>query len=186
MPSDDDRYAHTPSLKDLVQHAPDQEKRIELVFAAGELERKLGGRGAFKYSGKAWEDVWTSSWGVGLYFFDTEEAEFDRGDGPVDDFSIESEDPYNPPPDPQSPPSEPTFDAVSSSRRVMKIPPTFRNASAERTSRMLIRTEYDIAEEAALSAQGAGARVFLVTGQPGSGNCPFSASSTCSDVFPQG
>ena len=160
----------TVTLEDLVDYAADQEKRIKRVFATGEVSRKAGGKGAFRNAGSAWEDFWRSVWGYEPDFFDTVEAQFDRGDDPIDDFSIQSEDPFDPQDDPGPRPSSPTFDMVSKSRRVLKIPKTFFRALGERTSRILIRTEYDHAEAAALSAEGAGARVFHITGQPGTGS----------------
>jgi len=166
MPPNDHR---TVTLEDLVDYAADQEKRIKSVFAAGEAGRKAGGRGAFRNADKAWEDFWHSVWGYKPDFFMTVEAQFDRGDDPIDDFSIESEDPFNPQDDPGPRPSLPTFNVVPTSRRVLKVPKTFFRALGERTTRILIRTEYDEAEAAALSAEGAGAGVFYIAGQSGIG-----------------
>ena len=53
----------------------------------------------------------------------------------------------------------------------MNIHPTFLEASGESTSRILIRSEYDAAEQTALLAGTGrtGVQVFLVDGQPGIG-----------------
>ena len=176
-------FLHTPStftmppnvasLTDLVSYTADQEEQIKRVFVAGEKERKTGRKGTFRDACAAWETFRRSVWGYGLGFFDTEEAGFDRGDDPIDDFSIKSEDPFNPPLDPELPPSQPSFDLVPARRQVMKIPPTLFEASGARSDRILIRSEYGHAERAALLARGSGAQAFLVTGQPGIGLFPF-------------
>lgn len=159
---------HIVSLGGFVDYTSDQGKRIKTVFAVGEGDRSAGRKGTFLDADNAWEVG-----GYGSDFFD-EEPGCDRGDDPIDDFSVEHEDPFIPTlAYPESPPDVPTFGPVPMVRLVMKIPLSFFLASGERNDRILIRSEFDEAEAGALSAaRGSGPWVFLVTGQPGIGLPP--------------
>jgi len=145
---------------------------IRTVHTLGEAERKAGREGAFRDARLAWRHFWDSIWDKKIPF-DEVQDKFDRGEHPIDDFSIEMDDPFHPPLNPESPPSSHTYNLVPPTREVMEMPEKLFHAWGANYGKVLIRSEYEEAEKAAILARGAGARVFLVTGQPGIGSSPF-------------
>jgi len=168
----------TLSLKGLRDCAAGQEAAIQDVLNHG-LLRPLP---SSKPDSQHLVDFWKSVWGQAmdpraaekdLNPFDELELEFDRGEDPINDYTITSLDPYNPPSNyPDSPPYH-TYRLVPKGRHIMKTPPALADIWGFNCSQFLVRSEYKEAETAAMAAFGIGAEVFTVTGNPGIGLSPF-------------
>jgi len=158
----------TLSLKGLRDCATEQEAAIQKVLDRGDSLFTLGP--------KNWVDFWRSVWGRALdpldaekdlNPFDVEDLGFDRGEDRIGGFTITSQDPFNPPLNPVEPPLSRTYHLVPTGRHIMKTPPALADVWGSDCDQFLIRSKYEEAEKAALSACGKGANVFTVTGHPG-------------------
>jgi len=134
------------SLSDLSRHTPAQQSEIDRLVDIGYLAKE-------PYS-LAWTPFKESVWGKKLDSFQT--------------VKLVERDPQDPIEDPSIPPG-----SVPDKTWVTIIPnniPVLWGASSNQM--ILTRSEYDEAEEAALSANKSGANAFVVTGQPGIGPPP--------------
>jgi len=133
-------------LSDLVKHIPTQEEAIRR-FAPG-LDPNTP-------ACTLWRGFRDSLWGKGIESF-LKEEEVDRGLNPVKTVPT-------PPPLPNQ--SHPTHVVAIIPE---SLPPTWDIKS----QKILVRSEYKVAEEAALSIDEPGIDMFVVNGQPGIGSFP--------------
>jgi len=131
---------------DLPQHVNIQEDAINRLTEMGHF---IGGP-----TSDAWTEFKESVWGKKLESFQAEKLVKRDTQDPIEDPSI--------PPD-----------SVSDKTQVMIIPSSMPITWGPSKQLILIRSEYEEAEEAALSANRSGRDVFLVTGQPGIGPPPY-------------
>jgi hypothetical protein len=108
-----------------------------------------------------WVEFRDSVWNRGLAGLQTREP-FERGDDPVEDSKI-------------------LPDVVPTTRLVANIPEILTNSLGLRKRRILVRSEYEEAEQAALLAFEEHIDAFAVTGQPGIGT--FASRSTATALI---
>jgi hypothetical protein len=131
-------------LSDLVDHTPAQRKAISQVNPTDLCDPRL----------PHWEEFRKSLWNNGIGTFQNEE-DVERDNNPVDNCHIL--------PDP-----------LPDTRSVMTPPETLPGAWSDQHSlKILVRSEYHEAEQAALLANEDNRTVFMVAGQSGIGMHPF-------------
>ena len=134
------------SLEDLSRHAPAQQAAIDHLI--DELRFVEGP------DSRQWTDFKEAVWGKNLNSFQVEKLVKRDTEDPIEDPSI--------------PPG-----SVPDKTQVMMIPSSIPITWGPSKQTILIRSEYEEAEAAALSANKSSRDVFLVTGQPGIGPPPY-------------
>jgi hypothetical protein len=142
-------------LEGLTQSVPAQTKAIDYL---------LGNTNYFStswYESSSWVEFRDSVWKKGLADLQAREP-FERGDDPVED-------------------SQTLPDIVPTTRLVTNIPSILSHSVNLREQRVLVRSEYEEAEQAALLAFEEHIDAFAVTGQPGIG--VFASHSTATALI---
>lgn len=130
-------------LLDLVKHAAGQEAAIDELIDTGDRFTP----------DNFWGGFWNSVWGKDFASFQGE-VRVERDADPVED--------------PSTPP-----DSVPSTAPVVVVPDTLPVPLGAPSRQILLRSEYEEAEAAALEANDLLLDAFLVTGQPRIGPSPF-------------